>query len=119
MDQRRNILEDKQTGERAYWPQGVSFDGKRWRYVGLEIDPVREAQKEARQLANTEDAKNLAQLARERGIGVGDLIEQGIKALGLDKLVGTDGKPCADCEKRKAFFNHMRLHGWKITWEKN
>jgi hypothetical protein len=64
---------------------------------------------------DVEKGKLLA-LAEEEGIGVGDLIEQGIKALGLDRMKRGN---CPECERRKAFLNYLRINGWKITWKNN
>ncbi len=52
----------------------------------------------------------LLELAKKRGIGLGDLFAQLTKELGI--------RPCAKCKQRQLVMNKLRLDGWKIIKEK-
>ena len=53
--------------------------------------------------------------AHNKGIRLGDFIEKLIKYFKLDLLVDKD---CSGCQSRKEVFNHLRVVGWKIEWDK-
>jgi hypothetical protein len=59
--------------------------------------------------ANKEVGLLIGKLARENGIGVGDVITKLTKFFGI--------APCASCEKRRQVFNQLRIVGLKIKWE--
>ena len=56
------------------------------------------------------DNKKLQDLAKEQGIGVGDLVAKLTKAFGI--------KPCSGCEQRRRVLNQLRIDGWKIKRRK-
>ena len=57
-----------------------------------------------------EEHNKLKRLAKEQGIGVGDLVAKLTKVFGI--------KPCASCEQRRQILNRLRIDGWKITLDK-
>lgn len=54
----------------------------------------------------TNDNKKLQDLAKEQGVGVGDLVAKLTKAFGI--------KPCSGCEQRRQVLNRLRIDGWKF-----
>ncbi len=57
-----------------------------------------------------DERKKLEVMAKEQGIGVGDLIAKLTKTFGI--------KPCSSCEQRRKVLNKLRINNWKITKEK-
>lgn len=56
------------------------------------------------------DSQRLETLAKEKGIGVGDLVAKLTKTFGI--------KPCSKCEQRRQVLNRLRVDGWKISLDK-
>ena len=57
-----------------------------------------------------DERKKLEVMAKEQGVGVGDLIAKLTKTFGI--------KPCSSCEQRRKVLNKLRINNWKITKEK-
>ncbi len=53
--------------------------------------------------------KLITELAKEGGVGVGDVIAM------LTKWAGVKNQ-CAPCLKRQAWLDKLRLYGWKVKW---
>ena len=53
--------------------------------------------------------KLISQLAREKGIGVGDVL---VKLTTYFKI-----PPCSRCKRWQQILNKFKIKGWKITWE--
>ena len=53
--------------------------------------------------------ETLTNLAKESGIGVGDVIAKITKFLNIPQ--------CGSCERRKQLLNKLRVIGWKVTWD--
>lgn len=57
-----------------------------------------------------EEDERLQKMAKEQGIGVGDVIAKLTKVFGI--------KPCTSCEQRRIVANRLRIKNWKIKWVK-
>jgi len=56
-----------------------------------------------------QDNKMLENIAKHRGVGVGDLVAKLTTVLGIP--------PCSSCEARKLVLNKLKIVGWKIKWD--
>jgi len=64
----------------------------------------------SRDVERDEENKRLEMIAKNKGIGVGDLVHKLTNILGIPH--------CAKCQERKLVMNKLRLNGWKIDWDK-
>lgn len=51
----------------------------------------------------------VTKLAKENGIGAGDVIAKMTKFFGIE--------PCSRCVRTQAILNKLRIKNWQITWE--
>ena len=86
--------------------------GKRMVKVGVPYKrlPGEQIVGSTQHLEREEEHEKLKQMAKEQGLGVGDLVAKLTKTFGI--------KPCAACEQRRQVLNRLRIRGWKISFDK-